>query len=46
LFEKQNFEIIRRFMDEKTNLFEEISIFTSLPKMIFLKALWHRFIMY
>ena len=45
LFEKQNFEIIRRFMDEKTNLFEEISIFTSLPKTIFLKALWHRFIM-
>jgi lycopene beta-cyclase len=42
LFHKKKLSLITRFMDEKTSLAEEISIFAVLPLGIFLQALWHR----
>jgi lycopene beta-cyclase len=42
LFKKKKLPLITRFMDEKTTLAEEISIFAVLPLGLFLKALWYR----
>jgi lycopene beta-cyclase len=45
LFKTQNIGKIVRFMGEKTSLLEEISIFIRLPKLVFLNALWRRYLM-
>lgn len=39
LFNKTPFPLVLKFLDEKTTIWEEIRIFTSLPKKIFLQAL-------
>lgn len=39
LFTRHAMEKVTRFMDEKTSLWEELLIFASLPKAIFLRAL-------
>lgn len=44
LFKTQNISKIVRFMTEKTSLLEEIGIFIRLPKIVFLKALWRRYL--
>ncbi|TVQ08617.1 MAG: hypothetical protein EA361_16335 [Bacteroidetes bacterium] len=43
LFQRRRMELILRFLDQKTNLWEEINIFARLPVSIFLKALYYRF---
>jgi len=40
LFRKNRFRQILTFLDEKSNIFQEIRIFASLPKIPFLEALW------
>lgn len=45
LFRKQKISLVTRFMDEKTNIWQEIFIFAQLPIVIFLKALWFRFVL-
>jgi len=42
LFQKNKMELILRFLDQKTNLWEEANIFARLPIGIFLKALYYR----
>jgi lycopene beta-cyclase len=42
LFQKRRMHTILKFMDQKTNLWEEINIFLRLPIKIFLKALYYR----
>jgi lycopene beta-cyclase len=39
LFRKNSFPIILKFLDERSNLLEEILLFSTLPKIRFLKAL-------
>ena len=39
LFKKNKINIILKFLDEKTNLLEEIKIFKTLPKLLFIKHL-------
>lgn len=39
LFRKNSFPIILKFLDERTNIFEEMLLFLTLPKSRFLKAL-------
>jgi len=42
LFKKNDSRKILKFLDEETTLWEEVKITTSLPKLLFLKALWRR----
>ncbi|SHJ48875.1 lycopene cyclase family protein [Aquimarina spongiae] len=42
LFRKNDSRKILKFLDEETTLWEEIKITTSLPNLLFLKALWRR----
>jgi len=42
LFQRRKMETILRFLDQKTNLWEEANIFARLPIRIFLKALYYR----
>jgi lycopene beta-cyclase len=43
LFRSQPINRILRFLDERTNLIEEIMIFSRLPIRLFLKSLFHHF---
>lgn len=43
LFQKRKIELILRFMDQKTNIWQEMGIFLRLPIGIFLRALLHRY---
>lgn len=47
LFQKNPLALILKFLDEKTNIWEDIQIFKTLPFLTFMKALvkdsWHRF---
>ncbi len=40
LFKRNSFDLILHFLDEKTNIFQEIKLFSTLPYMPFLRALW------
>lgn len=40
LFKKNSMELIFKFLDEKTNFFEEIKIFSTLPYIPFLKSIY------
>lgn len=42
LFRNQKIELILRFLEQKTNIWEEAKIFAKLPYAIFLKALYYR----
>ena len=42
LFQRREIDLIFRFMDQQTNLWEELKIFSSLPAGIFLKALFYK----
>jgi len=40
LFKRNSFDRVLHFLDEKTNIFQEISIFASLPYVPFLKSIY------
>ena len=42
MFQKNDPEVILKFLDEKTNFWEEIRIMISFPIPLFIKALWKR----
>lgn len=42
LFKKRNPQLILKFLDEDTTLWEDLQIISACPKWPFLKALWHR----
>ncbi len=42
LFKYNSIKSVLRFLDEKTNLWEDIKIFVNLPKMIFIKAIFKK----
>ena len=42
LFQHRKMELILRFMDQKTSIWEELKIFVSLPSGIFLEAFFYR----
>jgi lycopene beta-cyclase len=44
LFKKNSTNSILLFLDEKTTLWQDISIFSTLPKMLFIKAMFNSLI--
>ena len=44
MFSKNKLEIILKFLDEETSYYEEIKIFLSFPRLLFVKQLIKRLI--
>lgn len=43
MFQKRRPQLILKFLDEDTSLWEDLKIISACPKWPFIKALWHRF---
>ncbi|UII81345.1 lycopene cyclase family protein [Flagellimonas sp. CMM7] len=42
MFKKRSPQLILKFLDEDTTIWEDLQIISACPKLPFLKALWHR----